>query len=30
VVCRPGEALDCFVRAEIDVLAIGDVIASHR
>jgi carbamoyltransferase len=26
VVCRPDEALDCFLRTKMDVLCIGDVI----
>jgi carbamoyltransferase len=29
VVCTPGEALDCFLRTGMDVLAIGDKIVSR-
>lgn len=30
VVCRPQEALDCFLRTRMDVLAIGNVLISRR
>ncbi|KAB2846218.1 MAG: carbamoyltransferase [Hyphomicrobiaceae bacterium] len=30
VVCRPAEALDCFLRTNMDVLVIGDWIVSRR
>jgi carbamoyltransferase len=30
VVCRPEEALDCFLRTKMDALVIGDVFASRR
>jgi len=26
VVCRPEEALDCFLRTDMDVLVLGDVL----
>ena len=26
VVCKPEEALDCFLRTNMDVLVLGDVI----
>ncbi len=26
VVCRPAEALDCFLRTEMDVLVLGDCV----
>ena len=29
VVCRPGEALDCFLRTKMDALVIGDVVVSR-
>jgi carbamoyltransferase len=29
VVCRPQEALDCFLRTEMDVLVMGDVMMSR-
>jgi carbamoyltransferase len=29
VVCRPEEALDCFLRTEMDLLAIGDFMLSR-
>ena len=30
VVCRPEEALDCFLRTKMDVLVLGDVIILRR
>jgi carbamoyltransferase len=30
VVCRPEEALDCFVRTKMDSLVMGDVLMSRR
>jgi carbamoyltransferase len=30
VVCRPQEAIDCFLRTQMDYLVIGDVIISRR
>jgi carbamoyltransferase len=30
VVCRPEEALDCFLRTKMDALVIGQVLASRR
>ena len=30
VVCRPAEALDCFLRTNMDVLAIGNWIVSRK
>jgi carbamoyltransferase len=30
VVCKPQEALDCFLRTKMDVLVIGDFVASRR
>src|SRR5207237_9608941 len=30
VVCRPEEALDCFLRTQMDYLVIGNVIISRR
>jgi carbamoyltransferase len=30
VVCRPEEALDCFLRTKMDALVIGHVLASRR
>jgi carbamoyltransferase len=29
VVCRPEEALDCFLRTRMDVLVIGDAMISR-
>jgi carbamoyltransferase len=29
IVCRPEEALDCFLRTKMDVLAIGEFIISR-
>jgi carbamoyltransferase len=29
VVCRPQEALDCFLRTKMDVLAIGDFVVTR-
>ena len=26
VVCRPAEALDCFLRTRMDMLVLGDLI----
>jgi carbamoyltransferase len=30
VVCRPEDALDCFLRTKMDALVIGDLLASRR
>jgi carbamoyltransferase len=30
VVCRPGEALDCFLRTKMDALVIGDIVMLRR
>jgi carbamoyltransferase len=30
VVCRPGEALDCFLRTKMDALVIGDLVMLRR
>jgi carbamoyltransferase len=30
VVCKPQEALDCFLRTEMDTLVIGNIIISRR
>jgi len=30
VVCRPEEAIDCFLRTEMDMLVLGDFIVSRR
>jgi carbamoyltransferase len=30
VVCRPEEALDCFLRTKMDALVIGNVIMLRR
>ncbi|MEN2785437.1 carbamoyltransferase [Sphingomonas qilianensis] len=30
VVCRPGEALDCFLRTKMDLLVLGDVLIERR
>ncbi|HUC61862.1 MAG TPA: carbamoyltransferase C-terminal domain-containing protein [Alphaproteobacteria bacterium] len=30
VVCRPEEAIDCFLRTEMDVLVLGDFIVTRR
>jgi len=30
VVCRPEEAMDCFLRTRMDLLILGDVIISRR
>src|SRR4029079_9332737 len=30
VVCRPQEALDCFLRTKMDVLVLGDVYIERR
>ena len=30
VVCRPEEALDCFLRTRMDVLVLGDVLVSRN
>src|SRR5262245_46380085 len=30
VVCRPEQALDCFLRTQMDVLVMGDVMISRR
>jgi carbamoyltransferase len=29
VVCAPGEALECFLRTNMDVLVLGDVIIAR-
>src|SRR5712692_6634178 len=29
VVCRPQEALDCFLRTDMDVLVLGEVMISR-
>ena len=29
VVCKPQEALDCFLRTRMDVLVIGDFVISR-
>lgn len=30
VVCRPEEALDCFLRTNMDVLVLGNVLISRK
>jgi len=30
VVCRPEEALDCFLRTKMDVLVMGDWVVERR
>ena len=30
VVCRPEEALDCFMRTEMDMLVIGSTVVSRQ
>jgi len=30
VVCQPSEALDCFLRTDMDVLVLGDVMIVRR
>jgi carbamoyltransferase len=30
VVCTPVEALDCFLRTKMDVLALGDALVQRR
>ena len=30
VVCKPKEALDCFLRTKMDVLVMGDTILDRR
>jgi carbamoyltransferase len=30
VVCKPGEALDCFLRTRMDLLALGEWIVSRQ
>jgi carbamoyltransferase len=30
VVCRPAEALDCFLRTQMDVLVLGNHLISRR
>jgi len=30
IVCRPGEALDCFLRTRMDLLVIGDFLVCRR
>ena len=29
IVCQPAEALDCFLRTQMDVLVLGDTILSR-
>jgi len=30
IVCRPEEALDCFLRTRMDMLVIGDMVVSRQ
>ena len=30
VVCKPAEALDCFLRTKMDVLVLGDFVIERR
>jgi carbamoyltransferase len=30
VVCRPAEALDCFLRTKMDLLVLGDWMIARR
>ena len=30
VVCRPAEALDCFLRTKMDVLVLGDALIRSK
>ena len=30
VVCKPEEALDCFLRTKMDVLVMGDVMIERK
>jgi carbamoyltransferase len=30
VVCQPSEALDCFLRTQMDVLVLGDTVLFRR
>ena len=30
VVCKPEEALDCFLRTKMDVLVLGDIMLSRQ
>ena len=30
VVCRPQEALDCFLRTKMDVLVLGDWMVTRK
>src|SRR6185436_972031 len=30
VVCRPEEAIDCFLRTKMDVLVLGDTLISRK
>ncbi len=30
IVCRPEEALDCFLRTRMDVLVLGPVVLARR
>ena len=30
IVCRPEEALDCFLRTRMDMLVIGNTIISRK
>jgi predicted NodU family carbamoyl transferase len=29
VVCRPAEAIDCFLHTKMDVLVLGDVVVAR-
>jgi carbamoyltransferase len=29
VVCRPEEAMDCFLRTKMDVLVLGDIFVER-
>jgi carbamoyltransferase len=29
IVCRPEEALDCFVRTQMDALVLGDILITR-
>jgi carbamoyltransferase len=30
VVCKPEEALDCFLRTRMDILVLGDIVISRN
>jgi carbamoyltransferase len=30
IVCRPQEALDCFLRTQMDALAVGDYLIAKK